>query len=171
MISRHPFWQSSLLEHLDSIQHVGRLKELLESGETLKLYLISDGGAKDDLGSFGWELSIGRLVLWQGKGPTFGLDPGSFRAESYGMLSVLLFLEFYIQFFQVSVTESIEHLFYCDNKGLVNRISASQDRSWQNPNHCLASEADLESGIINIVERLPFAFAFHHVKGHQMLTQ
>jgi hypothetical protein len=94
--------------------------------------------------SFGWELAIGRLILWQCKGPTFGLDPGSFHAESYGMLSVLLFLEFYIQFFQVSITDSIEHLFYCDKQGLVNRISASQDRSWKTPNHCIASKADLE---------------------------
>jgi hypothetical protein len=56
---------------------------------------------------------------------------------------------------------------YYDNQGLVNCISASQDRFWKNPNHCLASEADLESGMVDIIERLPFAFAFHHVKGHQ----
>jgi hypothetical protein len=36
-----------------------------------------------------------------------------------------------------------------------------------NPNHCLASEYDLESGIINILAQLPFKFSFIHVKGHQ----
>jgi hypothetical protein len=96
MLERLPSWQSTLLEHLDNFQMIDKQKELLESGETLKLYLDSDGGAKEDLGSFGWELAIGRQLLWHCKGPTFGLNPGSFRAESYGMLSAIIFLEFYI---------------------------------------------------------------------------
>ena len=83
------------------------------------------------------------------------------------MLSVLLFLAFYVQYFQVEISDTIEHLFYCDNKGLLNRISSSQDRAWHNPNHCLASESDLESGIVDILARLPIAFTFHHVHGHQ----
>jgi hypothetical protein len=120
-----PSWQSTLLEHLDNFQTIDKLKKLLESGETLKLYLVSDGGAKEDLGSFGWELAIGRQILWHCKGPTFGLDPGSFRPESYGMLSAMIFLEFYIQYFQVHIADTIERLFYCDNQGLLNCIASS----------------------------------------------
>ena len=74
--------KSSLLAHLDSIQTVDRLKQLLESGDKLRLYLVSDGGTKDDLGSFGWELAIGRTIPRTRMGPTFGLEPGSFRAKS-----------------------------------------------------------------------------------------
>jgi hypothetical protein len=113
------------------------------------------------------QLAIGRLILWTCMGPTFGLDPGSYRAESYGMLSALLFLELYFRFFHVQVSENVEHLFYCDNQGLVKRISFAMDRSWDNPNHCLASEYDLESGIVDILQRLPVKFACLHVKGHQ----
>ena len=53
-----PRWQSSLLAHLDSIQAVDRLKQPLESGDKLQLCLIRDGGAKDDLESFGWGLHL-----------------------------------------------------------------------------------------------------------------
>jgi hypothetical protein len=65
MLERLPScWQSTLLENLDNFQMIDKLKELLESGETLKLYLVSDGGSKEDLGSFGWELAIGVQILW-----------------------------------------------------------------------------------------------------------
>ena len=167
MLQALPYWQSSLLAHLDCVQSVDRLKQLLESGEKLQLNLVSDGGAKGDLGSFGWELAIGRTILWTCMGPTFGLDPGSYRAESYGMLSVMLFLDHYFRFFAVQVSDNIEHLFYCDNQGLINRISFAMNRSWDNPNHCLSSEYDLESGIVDILHRLPVKFSFKHVKGHQ----
>ena len=52
-------WQSSLFAHLDSIQTVDCLTQLLESGDKLQLYRVSDGGAKGNLGYFGWELAIG----------------------------------------------------------------------------------------------------------------
>jgi hypothetical protein len=87
-----PIWQLSFLEHHDPIQAVDSLHLSLESGDALQLYFVSNDGAKDDLGSFGWELSVGRTIIWACKGPTFGLQPGSFRAKSYGMLSVMLFL-------------------------------------------------------------------------------
>ena len=98
-------------------------------------------------------------------GSTFGLEPGSFRAESYGMLSLMLFLDNYLRFFQLQVSANVEHLFY--NQSLINRIACAMNRSWDNPNHCLSSEYDLESGIVNVIHSLPVNFSYHHVKGHQ----
>jgi hypothetical protein len=43
----------------------------------------------------------------------------------------------------------------------------AMNRSWDNPNHCLSSECDVESGIVDILNRLPFKLACLHVKGHQ----
>jgi hypothetical protein len=97
MISRHPSGRS-FSRTPDSIQHVGRLKELLESGETFRF--IHHGGAKDDLGSI---KADGRPVLQQGKGPTFGPDPGSSKASPKAC-SLFSFPP-YTQFFQVSVTD------------------------------------------------------------------
>ena len=67
------YWKSSLLAHLDSVQTTEHLKELLESS------LVSHTGAKGDLGSLGWELGVRHTILWTCMGPTFGLEPGSFR--------------------------------------------------------------------------------------------
>jgi hypothetical protein len=100
-------------------------------------------------------------------GPTFGLNLGSFRAELHGMLSALLFLELHLRFFDVLLSDSISPLFHCDNLGLVKRVTYAMHRSWDNPNHCLSSEHDVESGIVNILNRLPFKLTCLHVKGHQ----
>jgi hypothetical protein len=159
MVNALPHWQSSLLVHLDSEHQPDRLKQLLEGGEPLKLFLVSDGGDKGDLGSFGWELAV--------KGPTFGLDPGSFHAESHGMHSVLLFLDLCFNFFLVQAPATVESLFCCDNQGLIKRINFAMNGSWTNPKHCLALEYDVESGIVDILNRLPIKLACLHVKGHQ----
>jgi hypothetical protein len=116
MIRNLPCWQSSLLAHLEPVQTVDRPQQLLESGEKLQLCLISDGGAKANQGSFGWELAVGRNILWKCMGPTFGLaDLGSFRAESYGVLSVMMFLDQHLRYFHVQVFDNVDHLFCCDD--------------------------------------------------------
>jgi hypothetical protein len=167
MVKTLPHWQSSLLAHLDSEQHLNCLKQLLESGDTLTLCLVSDGGAKGDLGSFGWEIAVAREILWTCMGPTFGLNPGSFPAELCGMLSALLFLEPRLRFFDVLLSDSISPLFCCDNLGLIKRVNCAMNRSWDNPNHCLSSKCDVESSIVDILNCLFFKIACLHVKGHQ----
>jgi hypothetical protein len=167
MLRALPEWQSSLLAHLAPKFPHDTLKQRLECGDKLRLYLVSDGGAKGDLGSFGWGLSIGTTVLWTNMGPTFGVAPGSFRAESYGFLSALLFFEHYLRYYTVDVSANTDHIFFCDNLGLIQRIRYSMTRPWDNPNSCLASEYDVESGIVEILTRLPVTFALEHVKGHQ----
>jgi hypothetical protein len=83
------------------------------------------------------------------------------------MLSAMLFIEHYYRYFQVPVHDTTKHVFYCDNQALLKRIAFALNRTWDNPNHCLASEYDLESGIIDILQRLPVTFTLEHVKGHQ----
>jgi hypothetical protein len=167
MIHNLPQWQSSLLAHLESVQTVDQLQQLLESGEKLQLRLISDGDPKDDLGSFGWELPVGRNILWTCVGPTFGLDPASFQAESHGMLSAMILLDQRFRCFQVQVSDNVDHLFHCDNQGLLDRVGFAMDPSWANPNHCLVSKHDLESAIVHVLKRPPVTFSHNHVKGHQ----
>jgi hypothetical protein len=161
------FWQSSLVAHLDPINTVKRLQQLLKSGEQLQLCCVRDGSAKGDLGSVGWELAIGKSILWKCIVPAFGREPGSFCAESHGMLLAMLFLDHHLQFFRVDVSENVEHLFCSNNKGLVLRVGKSMDRSWANPNHCLASECDIESGIVELLHAMPVNFSIQHVLGHQ----
>jgi hypothetical protein len=72
-----------------------RLHHILTLDQPRVIEVASDGGAREDLGSSGWEIEVQQEIIWQCKGATFGLMPGSFRAESYGMLSALLFLDTY----------------------------------------------------------------------------
>lgn len=129
--------------------------------------VASDGGAREDLGSFGWNIAVRQETLWHCKGPTFGLLPGSFRAESYGMLSVLLFIDTYFKHYNTRLDTHTTLKFYCDNSSLLKRITRNQKWSWINPTTCLAPDFDLESGIIAILIDLPITLQFIHVKGHQ----
>jgi hypothetical protein len=160
-------WKRPLLEHLECISDKQRLHEILSSGDSIKFTLASDGGARHNLGSFGWELAIDREILWQCKGPAFGLRPGSFRAESYGFISALLFLQAYIQHFNTTIDPTVPHDFFCDSESLLKRIQRGLHRSWVNPSHCLASDFDLENGILNIITTLSISFKYSHIKSHQ----
>jgi hypothetical protein len=162
-------WKLPLvLEYLECISDDDRrLHELLSSGTLIKFTLASDGGARDDLGSFGWEIVIGDETLWQRKGPTFGARPGSFRAESYGFISALLFLQACSHYFDTVIDSNLTHDFYCDSESLFKRIRRALTRSWVNPSHCLASDFDLESGILKLINTLSISFQYLHVKSHQ----
>jgi hypothetical protein len=88
-------------------------------------------------------------------GPTFGLTPGSFLTESYDMLLAMIFLEHYLHYFQeVQVLDNVHHLFYYD-QALLKHIVFAMNQPWDNPNHCLTSDYDLESGIVTILTSQP----------------
>jgi hypothetical protein len=119
----------------------------------------------DPLG--GIAIAIEQNTIWQCKGPTFGLCPGSFRAESYGILSALLFLDTYIKHYDTQLDKHTILKFYCNSSSLLKRIARAQNRSWINPTNCLASDYNLESGILDLLEKIPITFNFIHVKSHQ----
>jgi hypothetical protein len=123
--------------------------------------MVSDGGAKEDLSSSAESFSgnaKARHSAW--------IHAPLAQKESYGLLSVMIFLELYIQFFQVTVSDKVEHLFYCNNQGILKRMVSSQENAWDNPNHCLASEYDVESGIVDILaSTTPFQVLLHPCQG------
>jgi hypothetical protein len=161
-------WQQPLLEHLECHSQDERLHELLLSGNELIFQLTTDGGARDDLGSFGWEIAIEREIIWTCKGPTFGQLPGSFRAESYGLLSAALFLDVYFSYYDTPFPDPQPIIkCYIDSMSLIDRVLRNLNRTYVNPSRCLASDYDLESGILFIITNLPIAISFFHVKSHQ----
>jgi hypothetical protein len=156
-----------LLEYIDPIQAEDRLHHLLTQARAVTIEVASDGGAREDLGSSGWEIAIKQEPVWQCKGPTYGLMPGSFRAESYGMLSVLLFFDTYCKQYNIHLHKTMILKFYCDSQSLIDRIEKHRHQSWINPSNCLASDYDLESAIIEMLDILPITVRFTHVKSHQ----
>eukprot|EP00978_Attheya_sp_CCMP212_P042224 scaffold253689_cov69-Attheya_sp.AAC.1 len=64
-----PAWETSLLSCLTEEElsiTVHDLKQHLE--QATNLYLVSDGGATEGHGYFGWVIATGSTVLWNGKG-------------------------------------------------------------------------------------------------------
>jgi hypothetical protein len=161
-------WQAPLLDYILEPIPENRLHHLILTQEQpVIIEIASDGGAREDLGSSGWEIAIRQEVLWQCKSPTYGLMPGSFRAESYGMLSALLFIDTYCKQYDLQLQQTNILKFYCDSSSLIKRIDFHRNQSWLNPSNCLASDYDLESAIIEMIDILPITIRFIHVKSHQ----
>jgi hypothetical protein len=158
-----PFYQSSGPIH--------DLKTYLENPDSPGLFIAHDGGAADR-GSFGWCIASPFHIFWEGSGRTQGRKPGSFRAESYGMLAALRFLLHYITFWRVTLARPDQvHNEYTDSKSLIQRLHSSSDRFYHSPKACVASEYDIEVAILKTLATLPLVTHLHHVKGHQDLTQ
>jgi hypothetical protein len=100
---------------------------MFTKGRMTVFEMASDGGAREDLGSFGWNIAVDQQTLWKCKGPTFGLLPGSFRAESYGMISALIFIDTYIKQYQTKLDKSTKLQFCCDSDSLIKRIHRAQN--------------------------------------------
>jgi hypothetical protein len=143
----------------------------LEDPNSPALFIAHDGGASDR-GSFGWCIATPTNILWEGSGSTQGRKPGSFRAESYGMLAALRFLTQYLKYWRVTPTNpELIHNEYTDSKSLLQRLASSTTRFFPSPKACLASEFDLETAIQQTTAALPLKIELHHVRSHQDLQQ
>jgi hypothetical protein len=168
-------WEKSLFQDVQCLSFPEALKDYIETGGDIML--CSDGGATRITGSYGWVISTtDKLILWEGQGPVYGPDPGSFRAEGYGALAVLRFLKRYIEYFDVhtDVTTERKSKFYCDNEGLIKRIKQAMQRNFSIPNSCLKSEYDIEAPILSTIrelQALTLVFTCDHVMGHQELNK
>jgi hypothetical protein len=160
---------------LESIRHLVNNIKLVVSEDTMEqclmrqesLYIASDSGAIPGRASFGWIIQIGNSVITKGKGPTYGDDPHSFRAEGYGMASALVFTSLLHQQFEFTrATDSVNKLI-CDNARLLIRIEESSQWNYLTPNVPLRAEWDVESVILQYYKALGILFTFMHVKSHQ----
>ena len=118
-----PFFQS-LLANVNHMEHeeTQSLAEVLQSpAYASHLVIASDGGCISyiEMGSFGWSLGDFYSTNWNNKGSAPGSPNPSFRAEGYGMLSVLLFLLAFIEYHHLKNTKDSKVRIYCDNLALI----------------------------------------------------
>jgi hypothetical protein len=148
----------------------------------------SDGSVKFlTHGSFGWSVSLpnGRRLATC-SGPVYGAKPSSYRAEGYGMLSLL---RFFIRLFEYCDTpHDTAGVIVCDNLLLINKVIAYQspfptaallDEDWTpfdslptllsntSPSATLAPDWDVLNEIHHSLHDLNFRPTFQHIKGHQ----
>jgi hypothetical protein len=163
-----PDWEQQLIsstrESTDETEST--LNKLLTTAEDL--FLVTDGGANDGHGYFGWVIATSSEILWRGKGRV----PGnrhlmeSLRTESVGMLSLTIFLLHYCNFHDITLqNENMFH--YCDNSTVVKRMNWFQDRINSSPNSHLAPDNDVQVQIEATMDKLKTKFPTRWVKGHQ----
>jgi hypothetical protein len=128
---------------------------------------VTDGGAKDKLGSFGWVISTTTRKLWKGRGYAKGSPMDSHRAEGIGRVAGLLFLKRFCEFHKIThCRKSLSS--FCDNKDAV-RLAQLTVNPWYSPNTTMRPNWDaysqafqLQKDLQNIMKIVPC----QHVKGH-----
>ena len=155
-------WEKELLQH-NQILHRATLLKLLRSKH--KVFLASDGGAHDPLGSFRCLIATKSKILTENGGQASGANPRSFRAEGYGMLSILRLLYHLTQYYDIPQIRGPVKM-VCDSESLITRIKTSLDSKICRPRRKLFSEADVEAGITDTLQLLQLNIRFQHVHSH-----
>ena len=91
-VSRQSDWAQRLLDHTRFLTPFEEFVEKLQ----MSLFIVAagDGSVKNQQGAFGWVIADpnGEFLV-EGQGPAYGTPMDSFRAEGYGLLSILTFLK------------------------------------------------------------------------------
>jgi hypothetical protein len=144
------------------------LYELLQQSN-VKILIASDGGHRDDYGSFGWVHVIGTQheVIWECDGVARGYPMQSYRAEGYGRMSLLLFLAHYIRFYNIKPAADLRVTSYCDNSSLLKAEEEFHTRNVDSASWYLKPDHDVIMTLSEVREGLPFQLISRHVNSHQ----
>jgi hypothetical protein len=127
----------------------------------------SDGGfdPKTGISSFGWIMAINKQIIARGRGAAQAHPrlAESFRAEGYGLTSVLLFIRNIINKFNVRPKEHTWKI-YLDSKLLIQRMNSYHTRL-PVPRWNLRPDEDIARTAHNLMAKLPIQL--QHVKSHQ----
>jgi hypothetical protein len=162
-ISALPHWERKLLSSRNLTNIESLLAQLQEDSH---LYIVSDGGAAGDCGSFGALVANAHSIFASLSGTTEGIEPGSYRAKRYGCLAILR-LVFHLVTFHKLPPPAFTHTFYCDNKSLITRLTKADGPLLPFLRHFLRSDMDVEMQIRDTLRLLAINLAYKHVKGHQ----
>jgi hypothetical protein len=133
-------WDQRLLQHVE-ILDAQTLIDYFQTDEVL--FVVSDGGADAECGSYGALLATADDILVKISGSTEGALPGSFRAESYGCLAIFRFVYHFHLYYKLDPI-LCRNTFHCDNKGLITRLTFADGPLSPFPRHFLRSDIDLE---------------------------
>lgn len=158
-----PVWERLLLSCCSFVNQ-SLLCQMIQ--EKQLIYLCSDGGATSTVGSFGAVIASDDSVVLTLKGRAHGFKPGSFRAETYGMLAILRGLYRFAKFHNLQLCSRL--IVYCDNQSLIKRITLWRQSYTFNARQFLYSEMDVQMQIMDTIELFNNDHVeLSHVKGHQ----
>jgi len=105
--------------------------------------------------------------MWRG----VGLAPGdiySGRAEAFGMLAALIFLQHYVNSYGPLRFSGSTVQCYCDNLGLITTLNEMKTMTTTYPNDTTKDDQDIYLEITTTARRCePIDLQFHHIQGHQ----
>jgi hypothetical protein len=104
--------------------------------------------------------------LIQGSGSVPGLDPRSYRAEGYAMVSGLTVLK-HICLFCGHINMLPLQKLYCDNLGLIKKVSYFFKYCLAKVKCVLHSKYNVVSQIFRLLQEYTVTPEINHVKGHQ----
>eukprot|EP00957_Ditylum_brightwellii_P008779 665639-Ditylum_brightwellii.AAC.1 len=90
----------------------------------------------------------------------------SLRAESIGLLSILCFLNYFVQFHKLNIADN-QWIHYYDTMSKVRRIKWMDIRTVLTPSSCMRADMDVHFQIEEYLHQLSHTLTTHHVKGHQ----
>jgi hypothetical protein len=155
-IQQLPSWDHRLLLAIDLLDGPALIAHFLLDEP---LFLVSDGGAAGEVGSFGTLLATGDVIFVKLSGTTEGTLSGSFRAESYGCLALLRFVYHFRQYHHLDPI-LCRNTFYCNNEGLIKRLKFAQGPLQPFPRHYLRSDMDLELQILDTIHLLAITIEY-----------
>jgi hypothetical protein len=163
-VSALPQWERLLFDHLDMTLSPYEVLQAIDSHDAI--YSASDGSVKDNQGSFGWLLSSpdGTVIL-KCSGPAFGMSMKSYRAEGYGVLSLLRFIYQLYTFCHQPLPTNL-HIF-CDSKSLLDKTAVYMKHPRYFPNTALQPDWDVVQQIVTTIRLFPSPPKLKHVKAHQ----
>jgi hypothetical protein len=154
-----------LLSTLQSELPFGNIFQLLHNTNSHPL-AVCDGSVQSSQGTFGWVLATSRprRILLRCSGPAYGAFMDSYRAESYGLLSVTTLLHLLSNYFNRQLPPIA---IWCDNLAVVTTIHSIISRSRPAfPNDTLRPSWDIIQAICRNFGLHP-QLSLAHVRGHQ----
>ncbi len=151
------------------LQPIKRLMQINQAKDTISL--ISDASVqKNKQSGFAWIIAHDDSPLWRGTGlaPGPAEDIYSGRAEAFGLLAGLTFLQHYIDSYGKTNFQNAPLHCYCDNAGVITNVKALLTPTTTRPNDTTDNDRDIYLAIRNATIRCnPLKVNFIHVKGHQ----
>eukprot|EP00957_Ditylum_brightwellii_P177912 13551396-Ditylum_brightwellii.AAC.1 len=132
-----------------------------------ELYYVSDGGADDGIGYFGWLIATDTKILIEGNVQALGKESlmESLQAETYGGISLFLFLQ-HVCVFKNTTTPPNHQLYYCDNSTLIKYLQQDQSNN-PFPNQYSLADYTTHMTLQSIIKLTPGNLSIWHVRGHQ----
>jgi len=161
-------WQRPLFGSLRKTKSPNELYQQLMQQKPIMM--VSDASVqKSGHSGFAWILAHEATQLWRGQGlaPGPAEDMHSGRAEAFGILAALTFIQYYLSCY-TPLPDATTLTCFCDNLGVITNINTYRDDAIPRPNDATSDDRDLIIAISDIADKCqPLELQFQYVKGHQ----